>query len=53
MSAAIPGRTVPLSKSSDAPPPVDTWLIEPDRPAAATADAPTPAAEGAAIADDL
>src|ERR1700709_2577679 len=44
-SAATPGRTLPSRNSSDAPPPVETWLICDSRcisaPAAAESPPPT------------
>src|SRR6185437_7216012 len=41
-SAATPGSTLPSRNSSDAPPPVDTWLIVRSRPNSATAAAESP-----------
>src|SRR5687768_2347147 len=41
-SAATPGSGLPSRNSSDAPPPVETWVIWSARPAAATAAAESP-----------
>src|ERR1041384_3881180 len=41
-SAATPGSTLPSRNSSEAPPPVETWLIRSASPACATAAAESP-----------
>src|SRR5437867_3511596 len=41
-SAATPGRGLPSRNSSDAPPPVETWVSFDVRPATAAAESPPP-----------
>src|SRR5687767_2424345 len=41
-SASTPGSGLPSRNSSDAPPPVETWLIRLERPASSTAAAESP-----------
>src|SRR5205807_2277383 len=44
--AATPGRGFPSRNSSDAPPPVETWLSLSSSPATAAAESPPPTPRG-------